>query len=146
MRNFKFWWNDLYVGLKFNLIFFTRKSFVKYFLFKFTKEFPLNWSMTSSRKNYKRIPFNFDKCSFYKGFPWEFFFTRKSFVKFFWNFKLESDFFPHFFCKIRKIENCAHLFILNYNWANFQRNRGQKNSSLFTFFTSLHFTSLTRSR
>ena len=67
---------------------------------------------------------------------------RKSFVKFFWSFKLESDFFPHFLSKIRKLENSAHLFILNYNWANFQRNRGQKNSSLhFTFtFTSLHFT------
>ena len=76
--------------------------------------------------------------SFYKGFPGEFF-PRKSFVKFFWNFKLESDFFPHFFCKIRKIENSAHLFILNYNWANFQRNRRQKNSSLH--FTSLHLRS-----
>ena len=86
--------------------------------------------MTSNRKFYKRIPFNFDKCSFYKGFPWEIFFTRKSFVNFFWNFKLESDFFPHFLSKIRKLENSAHLFILNYNWANFQRNRRQKNSSL----------------
>ena len=64
-------------------IFFTRKSFVKYFLLKFIKEFPLNWSRTSSRKIYKRIPFNFDMGSFYKGFPWEFFFPRKSFVKFF---------------------------------------------------------------
>ena len=91
-----------------------------------------------SEKIYKRIPFNFKTGSFYKGFPWEIFFTRKSFVKFFWKFKFESDFFPHFFCKIRKLENSAHLFILNYNWANFQRNRRQKNSSLF----SLHFTSL----
>ena len=114
---------------------------VKYFLWKFTKEFPLNWSRTSSRKIYKRIPFNFDMGSFYKGFPWEIIFPRKSFVNFFWIFKLESDFFPHFFCKIRKLENSANLFILNYNWANFQRNRGQKNSSLFHFF-SLHFTSL----
>ena len=55
------------------------------------------------------------------------FFTWKSFVNFFRIFKLESDFFPHFFCKIRKLENWGHLFILNYNWANFQRNwRKQK--------------------
>ena len=83
------------------------------------------------QKIYKRIPFNFNLGSIYKGFPWGKNFRRKSFVNFFWNFKLESDFFPHFFCKIRKLENSANLFILNYNWANFQRNRGQKNSSLF---------------
>ena len=71
--------------------------------------------------------------SFYKGFPWKKKFTRKSFVKNFRIFKLESDFFPHFLSKIRKLENSAHLFILNYNWANFQRNRRQKNSSLFHF-------------
>ena len=115
----------------------TRKSFEKYFFLKFTKEFPLNLSRTSSWKIYKRIPFNFDMGSFYKGFPWKKIFTRKSFVKNFRNFKLESDFFPHFLSKIRKLENSAHLFILDYNWANFQRNRGQKNSSLSL---SLHFT------
>ena len=65
------------------IFFFTRKSFVKYFLLKFTKEFPLNWSRTSSRKFYKRIPFNFDLGSFYKEIPWKFFFTWKSFVKLF---------------------------------------------------------------
>ena len=107
------------------LIFFKGKSFVWYFLLKFIREFPLNWSRTSSRKNYKRIPFNFDMGSFYKGFPWDFFFPRKSFVKFFWNFKLESDFFPPFLSKIRKLENCAHLFILNYNWANFEQDLRQ---------------------
>ena len=67
---------------------------------------------------------------------------HRTFVKFFLIFKLESDFFPHFLSKIRKLENCAHLFHLKYNWANFQQNRGQKNSSLSLHFhfTSLHFT------
>merc|ERR1712001_792035 len=93
-------------------------------------EFPVNWSRTSSRKIYKRIPCNFEMGSFYKGFPWKKKITRKSFVKNFRIFKLESDFFPHFLSKIRKIENSAHLFFLNFNRANFQRNRRQKNSSL----------------
>ena len=39
--------------------------------------------------------------------------------------------------KIRKLENCENLFILNYNRANFQWNRRQKNSSLFHFSISL---------
>ena len=109
--------------------FFTGKSFVKFFLLILWRNSLVNWSGTSSRKFYKRIPFNFDRSSFYKEFPWKFFFTGKSFVKFFPIFKLESDFFPHFLSKIRKLENCENLFILNYNWANFQRNRRQKNSS-----------------
>ena len=127
----------LFFLIKFDWFFFTGKSFVKYILYKFTKEFPLNWSRTSSRKIYKRIPYKFEMGSFYKGFPREFFFPRKSFVKFFWNFKLESDFFPHVLSKIWKLENSAHLFILNYNWANFRRNRRPKNSSLF--FTFFHY-------
>ena len=74
------------------------------------------------------------------------FFPRKSFVKFFWNFKLESDFFPPFLSKIRKIENCENFFLLNFKCAKFQRNRGQKNSSLH-FTHSLHsLTSLTHSK
>ena len=123
--------------------FFTRKSFVKFVLLILQRNFLVNWSETSSRKFYKRIPFNFDLGSFYKGFPLKNFFTRKTFVKFFPIIKLESDFFHHFLSKIRKDENCENFFILNYNWNNFQWNRGQKNSSLhFTSLTSLHFTSL----
>ena len=41
-----------------------------------------------------------------------FFFTWKSFVKFFWIFKLESDFFPHFFLqnqKTRKLETFTYV-------------------------------------
>ena len=57
--------------IKFHMFIFRRKSFVKYVLLKFIKEFPLNCSRTSSRKIYKRIPFNFDMGSFYKGFPWK---------------------------------------------------------------------------
>ena len=37
-------------------------------------------------------------------------------------FKLESDFFPHFLSKIRKDENSAHLFIVNFKCAKFKRN------------------------
>ena len=87
-------------------------------------------------KIYIRIARNFDLCLFYKGFPCKFFFTWKSFVKFFRIFKLESDFFlilqkkPHFF------QNCAHLFPLNFIWANFERKKN--------LFGSLTFTSLTR--
>merc|ERR1711947_28812 len=39
------------------------------------------------------------------------------------NFKLESDFFPPLLSKIRKLENYANIFILNYKRPNFQRNR-----------------------
>ena len=39
------------------------------------------------------------------------------------NFKLESDFFPPLLSKIRKLENYANIFILNYKWPNFLRNR-----------------------
>ena len=59
--------------------------------------------------------------SFYKEIPWKFFFTWKSFVKKFPIFKLESDFFPHFLSKIRKLENSAHLNIVNFKCAKFQR-------------------------
>ena len=52
-----------------------------------------------------------------------FFFTWKSFVKFFRIFKLESDFFPHFLSKIRKLENCENLFILFFKCAKFQKNQ-----------------------
>ena len=78
------------------------ESFVKFSLLYFIKNSLLNWSGTSSRKIYKRIPCNFDLCSFYKEFSWDFFFTWKSFVKFFRIFKLESDFFPHFFLQNQK--------------------------------------------
>ena len=93
------------------------------FLWNFIKEFPCKLIGDLKQKILKRIPFNFYLGSFYKGFPWKIFFTRKSFVKFFLIFKLESDFFPHFLSKIRNNENCENLFILNYNWANFQQNQ-----------------------
>ena len=67
-----------------------------------------------------------------------FFLQGNPFVKFFPIFKLESDFFPHFLSKITKLENSAHLFILNYNWANFQGNQRTFLVTLFTF-TSLHW-------
>ena len=74
---------------------------------KFTKEFPsiLIW------------------VYFTKDFHVIFFFTGKSFVKFFPIFKLESDFFPHFLSKIRKLENCENLFILNFQCAKFQEKK-----------------------
>ena len=81
--------------------------------------------------------------SFYKEIPWKKIFTWKSFVKKFPIFKLESDFFPHFLSKIRKLENCENLFILIFKCAKFQRNWRQKNSSLT--FTHFHFHSLSLS-
>ena len=38
------------------------------------------------------------------------------------NFKLQSDFFPHFLRKIRKLENFTHLYIVNFKCAKFQKN------------------------
>ena len=46
-------------------------------------------------------------------------------VKFFPIFKLESDFFPNFLSKIRKLENCENLFSLNFIWANFEQDLRQ---------------------
>ena len=40
------------------------------------------------------------------------------------------NFDPYFSSKIRKLENCENLSILNFKCAKFQWNRGQKNSSL----------------
>ena len=63
------------------------------------------------------------------------------FCKFFPTF--QTLFFSTFFQqKIRILENCAHLFILNYNWANFQRNRRKKKifqnfKNLIWFFSDL---------
>ena len=47
-----------------------RKSFVNFVLLILQRNFLVNWSKTSSRKFYKRIPFNFEPGSFYIGFPW----------------------------------------------------------------------------
>ena len=55
---------------------FTRKSFVKFFLFNFIGNSPWNWSGTSNRKLYKRIPLNSDLGSFYKEFPCIFFYME----------------------------------------------------------------------
>ena len=101
----------------YRIIFSTRKSCVKLSLFNFIKEFPCKLIGDLQQKFYKRIPFNFDLGSFYKEFPWKNFFTGKSFVKFFPIFKLESDFFPHFLSKIRKLENCENFPILNFKCA-----------------------------
>ena len=67
--------------------FFTRKLCVKLFLLNFKWEFLLNWSGTSNRKFYKRIPFNFDMGSFYKEFPCNFFLQGNPFT-FFPNFEI----------------------------------------------------------
>ena len=83
----------------------------------------LQLSQFSAKSETKKF-FTFSlQRSFYKGFPWKFFFTRKSFVNFFLIFKLESDFFPHFLSKVRKLENCAHLFIVGYKCAKLKLNK-----------------------
>ena len=105
-------------------------------LIKNTREFLLNLIWVHFTKNshtiilfltclkkYKRIPFNFDLCSFYKEFTWKFFFTWKSFVKFFPNLKLEIEFHSHKKVVSPKLENSAHLFIVNVKCAKFQQNQ-----------------------
>ena len=104
------------------IFFFVRKSIVKLSLLNFIKEFSCKLIGDLQQIFYKRIPCNFDLGSFYKEFPWNFFFTGKSFVKIFRIFKLESDFFPHFLSKIRKLENCENFPILNFKCAKFQVN------------------------
>ena len=117
-------------------VYFIKNSNVIYFFWppwKNTGEFPVNliWTKgipeytdrTSSNNFILEIPFKFDLDSFYKKFWWKKIFPRKSFVNFFWHFKLESDFFPHFLSKIRKLENYANLFIVNFKCAKFQRNQ-----------------------
>ena len=105
------------------VFFFYVEILCKIFPIHFIKEFTCKLIGDLRQKILQRIPFNFDRSSFYKEFPWKFLFTGKSFVKIFPIFKLESDFFPHFFSKIRKDENCENLFTLNYNWANSQQNQ-----------------------
>ena len=47
---------------------------------------------------------------------------RKFFVKYFPISNLNRIFLPHFLNKIRRLENWAHLFVLNYKCAKFQGN------------------------
>ena len=61
--------------------------------------------------------------SFYKEFPCNFFFTWKSFVKIFPNLKLEIEFHSHKKVVSPKLENCAHLNIVNFMCAKFQQNQ-----------------------
>ena len=82
----------------------------------------INWSGTSKRKFYKRIPRNSDPGSFYKEFQLIFFFTGKSSVNFFRTFKLEIEFHSHKKVVSPKLENSAHLFIVNFKRAKFQKN------------------------
>ena len=48
------------------------------------------------------------------------FFTGKSFLKFFLTFKLEIEFHSHEKVVSPKLENSAHLFIVNFKCAKFQ--------------------------
>ena len=79
----------------------------------------------------RRPFFKSDFFSFYIEFPWNFFFTWKSFVKIFPNLKLEIEFYAHKKVVSPKLENSAHLFILKYKCSNFERNRR-------TFFSTIH--------
>ena len=73
--------------------------------------------------------------SFYKGFPWEIFFPRKSFVKFFWNFKLESDFFPHFFLQNQKTRKFRKFIYLELQLSQFSAKSAKKNLTKFLKFS-----------
>ena len=61
-------------------------------------------------------------------------FKGKSLVK----KKIESDFFPHFLSKIRKLENCENLFLLNYNWANFEQDQRNFFLKIYSQFSNLN--------
>ena len=84
-------------------------------------------------------------CSFYKGFPCNFFFTWKSFVNFFRIFKLGIGFFSDFAKATPKFSKIAHIYL---SWTITEPIfREIKEPFWITFtFTSLslhfHFTSL----
>ena len=84
------------------------ESFVKFSLLYFIKNSLLNWSGTSSRKIYKRIPCNFDLRSFYKGFPCNFFYVE-IFCKFFPTFQTWIGFFSDFFLQNHKTRKLRYL-------------------------------------
>merc|ERR1711954_297462 len=77
--------------------------------------------LTSCSIFIKEIPLNFDIDSIYKEFPWEFFFTWKSFVNFFQIFKLESDFFPHFFLQNQETRKLCTFIYLELKLSQFSR-------------------------
>jgi len=65
------------------------------------------------------MPSKFNLGSFYKEFPWKIFFTWKSFVKIFPNLKLEIEIHSHKKVVAPKLENFAHLYIVNFMCAKF---------------------------
>ena len=77
--------------------------------------------------------------SFYKEFPCNFFFTWKSFVKIFPNLKLEIEFHSHKKVVSPKVENCAHLNIVNFMCAKFQQNQ---RTFFFTWKSFVNFSQL----
>ena len=68
-----------------------------------------------------------------------FFFTWKSFVKFFPTFKLEIEFYSHKKVVSPKLENCAHLYIVNFMCAKFQQNQ---RTFFFTWKSFVNFSQL----
>ena len=81
-----------------------------------------NWSGLQE-KFYKRIPIKFDLSSFYIEFPLNFFLTRKSFVNFFPDFKLEIGYFSEFAKKVANVLKLTIFFTLTIIRANFQQNQ-----------------------
>ena len=100
------------VVVRFRLVHSTCKSSWVMGGYTFFERFPHKYFSDLEKKD-QRNPYKFYLGSFYKEFHMHLF-QSKSFVKFFPNFKLESNFFPHFFNLIRNIESCAHLFIMNF--------------------------------
>ena len=87
--------------------------------------------------------------SIYREFPWDFFFTWKSFVKFFQIFKLESDFFPHFFLQNQKTRKLCTFIYLELQLSQFSAKSAIKknlpklqklNRIFFRFFLQNHKT------
>ena len=68
-----------------------------------------------AQKMWKKIRFKFEKSEkFYKGFPRKKKNPTGNLCKFFPTFKLEIEFYSHKKVVSPKLENCAHLYIVNF--------------------------------
>ena len=79
-----------------------------------------NYDSPLHGKFYKRIPINCDRGSFYKDIPWKKKY-REILCKIFRILKFEIEFHSQKKVVSPNLENCAHLFILNYMFAKFQQ-------------------------
>ena len=102
--------------------FFTRKSSVNCFLLNFTKEFLYKLIGDLQQKNLQDFPLILTRVHFTRNSHGNFFY-REIPLLFFPTLKFKIEFHSHKKVVSPKLENCAHLFILNYNCAKFQKNQ-----------------------